>query len=81
MRLDLSYAPGSGAAITVHDVGPGYLEVQRSTDLVAWTTFAIVSNPYAITNSWFFSDYLSTVNEAAFYRAIYTYVKPQSPQP
>lgn len=81
VRLDLAYLPADGATVTIHDVGPGFLQVQRSTDLVSWTTFAIASNPYAWTNTWTFNDYLSTVNEAAFYRAIYTYQKPMSPQP
>lgn len=81
VRLTLDYAPDTGATITISDVGPGFLKVQRSTDLVTWTTFAIASNPYAWTNTWAFNDYLSTVNEAAFYRAIYTYQKPMNPQP
>lgn len=81
VRLDLAYSSANGSTVTIHDVGPGFLQVQRSTDLVSWTTFAIASNPYTVTNTWTFNDYLSTANEATFYRAVYTYQKPMSPLP
>lgn len=78
--VSIEYDPAIGAHVTVADVGPGLLQVQRSTDLSGtnWTTFALVSVPYAWTNTWRFHDYLSLTNPAAFYRAIYTYGAPRS---
>lgn len=75
VRLQLFYST-DGASITIPDVGTGYLEVQRSIDFTNWTTFAIVNNPYAFTNTWTFNDYLSTTYPMAFYRARFTAGKP-----
>ena len=44
LEVSVEYVPGTGAFVTVPDVGPGFLEVQRSTDLTNWTTFAIAGS-------------------------------------
>lgn len=73
LSVQNEYIPGKGAFVTVPDVGPGWLEVQRSTDLTNWTTFAIASMPahLGFTNTYRFHDYLSTSNQFAFYRAMF----------
>jgi len=71
IKLSISYSYLTGSSITISNVGTGYLEVQRSTDLINWTTFAIVNNPFPYTNSWIFGDYLSLSNPTAFYRATF----------
>lgn len=74
LDLSVEYVPGTGAFLTVPNVGPGFLQVQRSTDLTNWTTFAVASMPLHLgfTNTWRFHDYQSLSNPAAFYRAVYT---------
>lgn len=79
VTVQIEYSPSVGAHVTVPNVGPGRLEVHRSTDLTNWVTFAIASEPNAFTNTWRFHDYLSTSNTAAFYRAFYTRSEPVFP--
>lgn len=79
VTVSIDYDPAVGAHVTVPNVGPGWLEVQRSKDLTNWVTFAIASEPNSFTNIWRFHDYLSLNNPAAFYRAIYTAADPVFP--
>lgn len=80
ITLQIQYLP-AGAVVTLPAVGPGHLEVQRSTDLTGtnWTTFAVASNPYPWLITWRFEDSASLGFPIAFYRAVYTAQEPVFP--
>ena len=77
----VSVDPKPGLAlVTVSGVGPGYLWVERSTNLAStnWEAFGVALNVSPETNTYTFADVISGTNPPAtvFYRARYLYLKP-----